>query len=544
MRQPEEREAKVTQAYLVATSLGIACIAPRPFLDNAFGPHISFLLVMPAVAVAGWWGGMGPAAVTAALSVCGTVGFYIARGGSLLDAGAAGTLIFILMSMTWLCWFGAQLHRLRLRGRPPATALQTSTAAVTAAQAAAPTPDAIELQRQLEQQRARLEMARRDNEEFLANLSHELRTPLNAILGWARLLDADPASTPPVRHAAEVIARNARHQADLIDELFDIHRVLDGSVALQIEDVEVAAVLERALQAWAEPLAEKRIEAHNHVPAGVRVRADAMRLQQMLRNLIGNAVKFTPEGGHIRLSAEHGVQGWVIAVEDTGEGIAQAFLPHVFERFRQGDASSTRRHGGLGVGLAVVKALAEVQHGEVRAFSDGVGQGARFEIELPALPAASTTGEQAASGWPQSLAGVRALVVDDETDSRELVCEILQRHGAHVDMAADAAAALRRRLTGRYELLVCDIAMPGMDGHELLRQWLRLEGRRPRRAIALTAFADAANRLLAEEAGYDCLLAKPVEPGELIDAASAPRITQVRAGPRLTPSRSGKTALQ
>jgi CheY-like chemotaxis protein len=280
------------------------------------------------------------------------------------------------------------------------------------------------------------------------------------------------------------------------------------------------------------------------VPAGVRVRADAMRLQQMLRNLIGNAVKFTPEGGHIRLSAEHSVQGWVIAVEDTGEGIAQEFLPHVFERFRQGDGSSTRRHGGLGVGLAVVKALAEVQHGQVRAFSDGVGQGARFEIELLALPAASTTGEQPASGWPQSLAGVRALVVDDETDSRELVCEILQRHGAQVDMAADAAAALRRRLTGRYELLVCDIAMPGMDGHELLRQWLRLEGRRPRRAIALTAFADAANRMLAEEAGYDCLLAKPVEPGELIDAASAPRITQVRAGPRLTPSRSGKTALQ
>lgn len=527
MQQAEEREARATQAYLVATTLGILCIVPRPFLDSAFGAQVSFLLVMPAVVVAGWWGGAGPAIVTAVLSVAGTVGFYVARGGSLLDAGAAGTLIFILMSMTWLCWFGAQLYRLRLRSLER---LQPQLPVPAEAEATA-APTVFELNQQLHAEQARFEAVRRTHEAVIAKLGHELRTPLNTILGWARLLDMDPASTPAVRHAAEVIARNARHQAELIDRLFDLHGVFNGSVSLEVHPVDAADVAGRAMQAVAQGAADKHITISNGVPHGERVLADAHRLRQMLEHLLDNAVKFTPEGGHVELGGERRAQSFVISVQDTGEGIAAEFLPQAFERFRQADDSSTRRHGGLGVGLALVKALAELQQGQVHAFSEGLGRGARFEVELPLPEPAEVPATPSAdgAGWPQALAGLRALVVDDEADGRELVCEILTRHGAEVDVAPDAETALQRQARAHYDLLVSDVAMPGMNGYDLLRQWRRHEeGSGLRRAIALTAFAGAEARQLAQDAGYDCLLNKPVEPGELVRAAAAQRTTDAR----------------
>jgi signal transduction histidine kinase/CheY-like chemotaxis protein len=545
MQQPEERQARATQAYLVATTLGILCIVPRPFLDSAFGAQVSILLVMPAVVVAGWWGGAGPAAVTAVLSVGGTVGFYLARGGSLLDAGAAGTLIFILMSMTWLCWFGAQLHRLRLRSLDEQAAAPD---ALDAAQVPAEST-VFELNQQLRAEQARFDAVRRTHEAVIAKLGHELRTPLNTILGWAHLLDADPASTPAVRHAAEVIARNARHQAGLIDRLFDFHGVLNGSVAVDIQPVDPAQVAAEAMQAVAQRAADKQVSVSNAMPQGLQVLADAQRLRQMVEQLLDNAVKFTPAGGNVRLSGDAREQALVISVEDSGEGIAPEFVPQVFERFRQADDSATRLHGGLGLGLTVVKALAELQQGQVRAFSEGSGRGARFEIELPMpeaaeAPAALAPGE-AGGGWSQALAGQRVLVVDDEADGRELVCEILTRHGAHVDVAADAEAALRCRAHAHYDLLVSDVAMPGMNGYELLRQWRQRDGSGPRRAIALTAFAGAQARQLAQEAGYDCLLNKPVEPGELVRAACAPQAADPRATARgAVWAGKGRTVLQ
>lgn len=545
MQQAEEREARATQAYLVATTLGILCIVPRPLLDSAFGAQVSFLLVMPAVVVAGWWGGTGPAAVTAVLSVAGTVGFYLARGGSLLDAGAAGTLIFILMSMTWLCWFGAQLHRLRLRSlQEQAPALVALDGAPVAAEATV-----FELNQQLRAEQARFDAVRRTHEAVIAKLGHELRTPLNTILGWARLLDADPASTPAVRHAAEVIARNARHQAELIDRLFDFHGVLNGSVTVDIQLVDAGQLAASALQAVAQRADAKQVAISNTVPQGMKVLADARRLQQMLEQLLDNAVKFTPAGGSVRLGGEARERAFVIAVEDSGEGIAPEFLPQVFERFRQADDSVTRLHGGLGLGLTVVKALAELQQGQVRAFSEGSGRGARFEIELPLPEAAEAPAaqapEEAGNGWSQALAGQHVLVVDDEADGRELVCEILTRHGAQVDVAPDAEAALRCRAHAHYDLLVSDVAMPGMNGYDLLRQWRRRDGSGPRRAIALTAFAGAQARQLAQEAGYDCLLNKPVEPGELVRAACAPQATDPRAAARgAVWAGKGRAALQ
>lgn len=548
MQKAEEGEARATQAYLVATTLGLLCIVPRPFLDSAFGAQVSFLLVMPAVVVAGWWGGAGPAIVTATLSVCGTIGFYLARGGSLLDAGAAGTLIFILMSMTWLCWFGAQLYRLRLRAAEQRSLQPEAALEEPAHTEAAVAQTAFELNQQLQAEQARFDAMRRTHEAVIAKLGHELRTPLNTILGWARLLDADPASTPTVRHAAEVIARNAHHQAELIDRLFDLHGVLNGSVPLDIEPIDAAEVAGRAVQGVAQRAAEKHLSIGNGVPSGSLVQADALRLQQMLGHLLDNAVKFTPEGGHVQLGCERHEQAFVISVTDSGEGLAAEFLPQAFERFRQADDSVTRRHGGLGLGLALVKALAELQHGQVRAFSEGPGRGARFEIELPAhgpvAAPAEAVDDDAVNGWPQTLAGLRVLVVDDEADGRELVGEILTRHGAEVDLAADAEAALQRRAQAHYDLLVSDVAMPGMNGFELLRQWRRQESGSPRRAIALTAFAGAEARQQAQEAGYDCLLNKPVEPGELVRAAAVRRMA-ADARPRgALRAGGGRAALQ
>lgn len=546
MQQAQEREARATQAYLVATTLGILCIVPRPLLDSAFGAQVSFLLVMPAVVVAGWWGGAGPATLTATLSVGGTVGFYLARGGSLLDAGAAGTLIFILMSMTWLCWFGAQFHRLRLRGlqqpqpSSPAPEIDETEAA----------PTVFELNRQLQAEQARFDALRRTHDAVIAKLGHELRTPLNTILGWSSLLDMDAATTPAVRHAAEVIARNARHQAALIDRLFDLHDVLLGTVVVNVQAIDPTGPADRAVQKVARRAAERQLTLTLAMPQGVQVLADAHRLQQMLEELLDNTLKFTPVGGRVTVSGEVRAQRLAISVEDCGEGIAPEFLPQVFERFRQADDSTTRRHPGLGVGLALVKVLAQLQRGEVRAFSEGPGHGARFEIELPMPQPAETPMappvDEAGAGRSQALAGLQALVVDDEADGRELVCEILARHGARVDTAADAETALRRRAGAHYDLLVSDVAMPGMNGYELMRQWKQHEGSGPGRAIALTAFAGAEALRLAQEAGYDCLLNKPVEPGELVRAAaSTPRIAEARPAARGALGASGgRAALQ
>ena len=377
--------------------------------------------------------------------------------------------------------------------------------------------------------RADAEHAGRMKDEFLATLSHELRTPLNAILGWSQIL-AGPTTTPEEWTAGlEVIARNARSQSQIIDDLLDMSRIISGKVRLEVAPVDLATVVVTAIDTIRPTAAAKGVAlnvAMDH-DCGL-INGDASRLQQVLWNLLVNAVKFTPAGGEVRLTTRCLPDGVKLEVTDTGEGISPAFLPHVFERFRQSDASTTRRHGGLGLGLAIVKQLSELHGGTVAAFSAGPGQGTTFTVTLPVTsllpatpslggaPAAQLAAPSAATGGV--LSGLRVLVVDDEADARAMVRRILVDRGATVTTAASAAEALRLLPAASPDVIVSDIGMPGEDGYTLIGR-VRAGGYSGP-ALALTAYARAEDVERATAAGFTSHLAKPVEPLVLVDTVA------------------------
>jgi signal transduction histidine kinase/CheY-like chemotaxis protein len=373
-------------------------------------------------------------------------------------------------------------------------------------------------------QRARdeAETANRMKDEFLATLSHELRTPLNAVLGWAVTLRTARLDGAAAGRALEAIERNARVQSQLIEDLLDISRIVNGKLSLDVRLVDLRAVVEAALDAVRPAARAKALEL---VPALVSatVHGDPNRLQQVVWNLLTNAIKFTPRGGRIDVGLAGGAGAAEITVRDTGQGIAPELLPFVFDRFRQADGSSTRGQGGLGIGLALVKSLTELHGGSVLAESAGVGQGATFRLRFPAL--ASPTGVETrqprralAPGPVASLAGVRVLVVEDDPDCRELIGGVLARGGAEVRTAAGAALALATLADWRADVVVTDIEMPVDDGYALMRRVRAL----PEAwgagvpVVALTAHAGPEDgaRLLA--AGFQVYVPKPVEPAELV----------------------------
>ncbi|HEV7298216.1 MAG TPA: ATP-binding protein [Tepidisphaeraceae bacterium] len=379
--------------------------------------------------------------------------------------------------------------------------------------------------------RAEAERAGRMKDEFLATLSHELRTPLNAILGWSQLIRAGRMPNDELQHGLETIERNARAQAQLIDDLLDMSRIISGKVRLDVQPLDLVDVATAAV-ATVRPTAEaKEITlaaqiGERHCP----ISGDVNRLQQVLWNLLSNAIKFTPRGGRVTLAVRcpGGAQTVEIVVTDTGQGITPDFLPHVFDRFRQADASTTRRHGGLGIGLAIVKHLVEMHGGTVTATSDGAGHGAVFTISLPLIAGLPTTlpaespSRSIAFGEPAhepTLAGVRVLVVDDEADARDLASHVLTGRGASVAVASSAAEALDGLVSGwPFDVLVSDIGLPGEDGYALIRQVRSLDGAVGGKvpAIALTAYARAEDRTRAILAGYQVHLTKPIEPSELL----------------------------
>jgi signal transduction histidine kinase/CheY-like chemotaxis protein len=392
----------------------------------------------------------------------------------------------------------------------------------------------------LENERAaRVEAERnsRMKDEFLATLSHELRTPLNAVLGWTTLLERETLS-PNVAEGVEVIARNARLQKQLIEDLLDMSRIISGKIRLDVQRVELAGVIEAAI-ASIRPTAEaKGVRLQVTLDsAAAPVKGDPSRLQQVVWNLLTNAVKFTPKGGRVQIFLERVNSHLEITVADSGEGIKPEFLPHVFDRFRQADSSTTRQYGGLGIGLSIVKQLAELHGGSVRAKSPGEGKGATFIVMLPLMllhdasdtnggdrvhPAAPSAAEQDACE-AQDLTGVTVLVVDDEPDARDLAKRLLENCKAFVFTAASASDALTVLEQQQVDVLVSDIGMPGTDGYEFIRR-LRAKaaeqgGRVP--AIALTAFARSEDRMRAMIAGYNLHLSKPIEPGELIVAVAS-----------------------
>ncbi len=363
----------------------------------------------------------------------------------------------------------------------------------------------------------------RIKDEFLATVSHELRTPLQAILGWARLLQETDEGPARRMHGLATIERNARVQARLVDDMLDASRLVSGTLRLDWKPVDLAAIVRTVGDGFKELASAKGVGLSLDVPAGpVVVGGDATRLQQIVWNVLSNALKFTPAAHKVdvRLRAEEGQA--VIRVADSGIGIHPEFLPHVFDPFRQADSSTTRAHGGLGLGLALVSHLVEMHGGSVEAHSDGSGQGAVFTIRLhlegqDALAAAPASVAREAR-VPGRLSGVRVLVVEDEADTRDLLSTALGHSGALVEPAASAGEALDALRRRRPDVLVCDIGMPGEDGYALLARVRDLTaeegGLVP--AVALTAYARADDRGRALAAGYQVHLAKPVDPDELI----------------------------
>jgi len=379
-----------------------------------------------------------------------------------------------------------------------------------------------ELETRVKERTAELEHLSRLKDEFLATMSHELRTPLNAIFGWVTLLRTRRLDEPTQERALETIERNARAQKRLIEDLLDVSRIVTGKVALEILPVDPRRVVEAALETMQPAAQAKGVTVVPLLDTGVAtVRGDFARLQQIVCNLLSNAIKFTPSGGQVDVCLAHRNGEAEISVSDSGQGIKPEFLPLVFDRFRQEDGSISRRHGGLGLGLAIVRHLVELHAGAVEAFSEGEGKGSRFVVRLPTRLgfAKSGAGEETAAVPVTSsmLAGVRLLVVDDEPGARELIANVLQGYGAEVCLAESGQAALTKLFEQRPHVLVADLGMPGMDGYALIEQVRALDpdfgGRTP--AIAVTGYASPLDRLRALQAGYQNHVAKPVEPHEL-----------------------------
>ena len=373
--------------------------------------------------------------------------------------------------------------------------------------------------------RADAEKANRLKDEFLATLSHELRTPLNAVIGWSRMLKAGRLDGESSGHAIEVIERNAWAQKQIIEDILDVSRVITGKLQLHLGPVDIVAVVNAALDAVRPALEAKDIRVETNYEPGLRIIAgDVDRLQQVVWNLLSNASKFTPTGGVLGVRVAQDESYAAIEVSDTGPGIAAEFLPHVFERFRQADGSTTRTHGGLGLGLAIVRHLVELHGGLIGARNVSKGTGAIFTVKLP-LPSTELSLEHVPSATAveealgdADLENVRILVVEDELDALDLITIDLTEHGAKVRGAASAAEALELLQQDQFDLLISDIGMADTDGYNLIKQVRDQEGEKGEHipAIALTAYARTQDRIRAIAAGYNTHVAKPVEIRELV----------------------------
>jgi PAS domain S-box-containing protein len=408
---------------------------------------------------------------------------------------------------------------------------------------------------ELQQQTQELEQANRAKDEFLATLSHELRTPLNAMLGWTQLLRARTFDETMTNRALETIERNTKSLAQLIEDILDVSRIITGKLRLSVTDVELIPVIEAAIDTVRPAAETKNIHLTAQLESSIEtVSGDPQRIQQMVWNLLSNAVKFTPQGGQVEVRLERGIAHQApnqhpyssqravarISITDTGQGIDPAFLPYVFDRFRQADSSTTRSYGGLGLGLAIVRHLTELQGGTVSALSEGQGKGATFIIELPVQSQAQLPSEKQETAYASvhldrlALLDTKILVVDDEADTRELIATILKQAGAVVKAVPSAREALNALPQVQPAILVSDIGMPEMDGYMLIQAVRQLPdeqgGTIP--AIALTAYVGEMNQQQALTAGFQLHLPKPIEPDSLVQAVAT-----------LMNSRSGSTLM-
>jgi len=378
--------------------------------------------------------------------------------------------------------------------------------------------------------RKRAEEANSAKDEFLAVVSHELRTPITAILGWTRMLASGLVSSEHYEEAFRIIDRNARSQAQLIEDLLDVSRIISGKLRIEFKTIDLPLIINQATDTLRPAIETKGIQIEAEIAESTGpIAGDAERLQQVVWNLLSNAIKFTPRGGTVRIQLRTTLNSTVeLQVSDTGAGIDPEFLPHIFQRFSQADASITRNRTGLGVGLAIVKSLVELHGGTVSAFSEGKEKGSVFTVSLPVYDGRTIT-NLPSTGAPMinrsllkaaaDLTGFKILVVDDEPDTCNLLRYIFVECGAIVETVLSAEAALETIDHWQPDMLISDISMPRMDGFELIRV-LRRERKNSIPAVALTAMARVEDRLKALSAGFQLHVAKPVEPSELIAVAS------------------------
>ncbi|MEI9948787.1 MAG: response regulator [Pseudomonadota bacterium] len=375
--------------------------------------------------------------------------------------------------------------------------------------------------------------ANRAKDVFLATVSHELRTPLNSILGWARLLSEGTLDPETLARGLATIQRNAQIQVQLIEDILDTTRAISGKLHLDLVTLDLAHVTRAAFDAIKPSADAKHIGLELSVPEGdLRVRGDSDRLQQAIGNLLANAVKFTPAGGNVRVDLSRSEHSLSVSVHDTGKGIAKQFLPHVFDRFRQEDDTATRRHSGLGLGLALVRHIVAAHGGSVNARSEGEGRGASFSITLPSDDSRRSRSGEADRASPAPvvvdhglpvgrLSNIKILVVEDDEDARDLLVTVLTQQGAKVSQAGNATEALARVAQSVPDVLLSDIGLPGEDGYELMRA-IRARGLTSDTlpAIALTAYSRREDQRLALQAGFQAHVAKPVEPAILVAAVA------------------------
>jgi signal transduction histidine kinase/ActR/RegA family two-component response regulator len=509
--------------YLLACGIVGAASVLRLLVDPLIRDQIPYFIYVASVVVATWVCGIGGGLLSALLS--GFVGNYlfvppryevVPHGEDWL---AMSLFWVVAVGLVWLVgrWKNAervlqsQAVELQERGR----ALGTQT-------------DELRAQaRRLQALNEEAERVNRVKDEFLATLSHELRTPLNAIIGWAHLLSVGGVPADRWSAAVQTILRNAHAQVRLVDDLLDVSRIISGKLHLRLAPLDMASVVGGAIDLVRNAAEAKDIQIHATMGPRQTLVGDAERLRQIAWNLLSNAVKFTPRHGRVDVTVGVRDSQVEFAVADTGIGIDPQFLPHLFERFTQADSSTTRQHGGLGLGLAVVRHLVELHGGTVTASSPGHGRGATFRVMLPiravvdALPSepAAMRAEHGAAtaAEPDRLRGLRVLVVDDEADARELVGTVLERYGAAVQAAESAREAFDVFCRWRPDVLVADVGMPLEDGYSLMRRIRTLPagegGITP--AVALTAYAHATDRERALAAGFQEHVPKPAPPEQL-----------------------------
>jgi len=502
--------------YSVAIAATAIVFTARFLLNPVLGGVAPLLMFTLSVMVSAWYGGLGPGLLATALgALFGAYSFmeplhtfHIYSDEELIEAGlflGIGVAISILSQ--------ARLSLLDKRQQLLASERDARRAA--------------------EDARREAENANRLKDEFLSTLSHELRTPLTAINGWAQMLRAGRLDAAQTARALETIVRSARSQNQLIGDLLDVSRIIAGKMRLDVAPLNLRSVIEAAVETVRPAAEAKGIHLSALLDPEVEtVSGDAERLQQVVWNLLSNAVKFTPNGGRVEVRLERADSHVEIAVADNGQGIKPEFLPYVFDHFRQEEGGTSRRQGGLGLGLAIVRHIVEMHGGAARVASEGLGKGATFTVALPVArgravapdeSSGKAAGGRSATENPPTLAGVRALFVDDEADARELITIMLAQGGAEVRTAVSAAEALATCEEWRPDVLISDIGMPGEDGYMLMKELRARESERGGHipAIALTAYGRGEDRMRALSVGYEYHIPKPVEPEELLTVVAS-----------------------